>query len=85
MRVQYTSQQQEFRDEVADWIARNLPASWPPESDFEARREVDSAWQRTLFDAGYAGLAWPKEFGGAGLSPVEELIFQLELAKAGAP
>jgi alkylation response protein AidB-like acyl-CoA dehydrogenase len=85
MRVGFTQAEQGFRDGVADWIADNLPKSWPPEGDFPARRRADCEWQRTLFDAGYAGLAWPKEFGGAGLTPIEEMIFQVELAKAGAP
>lgn len=85
MRYQFSDSESRFRGEVADWLADNLPKVWPAESDFEARSKADSQWQRTLFDAGYAGLAWPKAFGGAGLSPVEELIFHLELARAGAP
>jgi alkylation response protein AidB-like acyl-CoA dehydrogenase len=85
MRVAFTEGERAFRDRVAEWIANNLPRSWPAEEDFPARRRADCEWQRTLFDAGYAGLAWPKEFGGAGMTPMEELIFQVELAKAGAP
>lgn len=85
MHFQFSQNEEEFRQKIADWLADNLPAFWPDESDFEARARADSMWQRTLYEAGFAGLAWPAEFGGAGLTPVEELIFQLELAQLNAP
>ena len=37
-------------------------------------------WQRRLFEAGYAGLAWPKEYGGQGMGITRQVIFQEELA-----
>jgi alkylation response protein AidB-like acyl-CoA dehydrogenase len=42
------------------------------------------AWQRRLFDAGYAGISWPKEFGGRGASLMEQLIWYEEFARSGA-
>src|SRR5437773_1916463 len=42
-------------------------------------------WQRTLFDAGFVGLTWPKEYGGRGLTFMEELILHEEMALAKAP
>jgi alkylation response protein AidB-like acyl-CoA dehydrogenase len=47
----------------------------------QARR----AWDRTLYDAGYAGISWPVEHGGHGLGPIEEAIFAEECARAHAP
>src|SRR5690349_21822276 len=49
------------------------------------RRKWDTDWQRRLFDAGWAGLHWPKEYGGRGASPTEQLIFYEETARAKAP
>jgi alkylation response protein AidB-like acyl-CoA dehydrogenase len=43
------------------------------------------AWQRKMFDAGWAGINWPKEFGGRGASLMEQLIWYEEYAKVGAP
>jgi alkylation response protein AidB-like acyl-CoA dehydrogenase len=53
--------------------------------DWLGRRAYDSHWQRMLFDAGYAGINWPKEFGGGGASPTEQLIFLEESERAHAP
>ncbi|TMA65559.1 MAG: hypothetical protein E6J69_12660 [Deltaproteobacteria bacterium] len=59
-------------------------------TDAVARRDVDRlgsmrAWQRKLHAAGFLGAAWPKEYGGAGLSPMEQAILNEELARARAP
>src|ERR1700754_3119720 len=48
---------------------------------FEFRR----AWQRKLDEANYAGLSWPKEYGGRGATLIEQAIFNEEIARAGAP
>src|SRR5204863_948887 len=48
---------------------------------FNFRRE----WQRKLHDAGYAGLSWPKEYGGRGATLVEQAIFGEEMVRAKAP
>ena len=57
----------------------------PRSTDWPGRREYDTAWQRMLFDAGYAGINWPKEYGGRGATPTEHLIFLEESERAGAP
>ncbi|MDZ7678610.1 MAG: acyl-CoA dehydrogenase family protein [Acidimicrobiales bacterium] len=85
-----------FRAEVRAWLEANAPE---PEaegsltgglsdafSDDEAehvKRAKD--WQRTLYDAGWAGITWPKEFGGRGGNPIEAAIFAEEEAKVAAP
>ena len=45
----------------------------------------DTDWQRRLFDAGYAGVSWPKEYGGRDASPGEQLVFLEETTRARAP
>jgi alkylation response protein AidB-like acyl-CoA dehydrogenase len=76
-----------FRTELREWLARVLPTlpAKPPATDWPARRAYDTAWQKLLFDAGYAGINWPVEYGGRGASPAEHLIFLEESERAGAP
>jgi alkylation response protein AidB-like acyl-CoA dehydrogenase len=73
-----------FRRRVHDWLQANIPTGERPEEPAEkvafARR-----WQRTLNGGGWAGLHWPKEYGGQSASPIEQLIFSEEYTKLGAP
>jgi alkylation response protein AidB-like acyl-CoA dehydrogenase len=72
-----------FRDEVRTWLAANHPGPEPEGSenilDFRLR------WQATLFDAGYIGIAWPREHGGRGATLMEQAIFNEEMVAAKAP
>ena len=87
MDLRYSDDELAFRDELRDWLADAVPevGSPPPHDDWDASREYDTAWQRRLFDAGYAGINWPAEFGGRGASPQEHLIYLEESERAGAP
>ena len=85
-----TPEQGQFRDEIRAWLRANLPADWGSRSAMgpDSPAELFSflrQWQRKLFDAGFLGLTWPKEYGGRGLSYMEELIFNEELALVQAP
>jgi alkylation response protein AidB-like acyl-CoA dehydrogenase len=86
-----TPEQQSFRDEVRGWLSRNLPPGWLErhQRGSEALRPEAYAflrdWQRKLYDAGLVGLTWPKEYGGRGLSFMEEIILHEEMALAKAP
>src|SRR5512132_121830 len=75
--------EQEFRDELRAWLGENHPGEEPKGDNdaFEFRRQ----WQRKLHDAGYAGLSWPKEYGGRGATLIEQAIFGEEMARAKAP
>jgi alkylation response protein AidB-like acyl-CoA dehydrogenase len=77
----------EFRAHLREWLARELPSlpPAPPRDAWDERRKWDTDWQRRLFDAQYAGLHWPAEFGGRGASPTEQLIFYDETTRARAP
>jgi alkylation response protein AidB-like acyl-CoA dehydrogenase len=72
-----------FRDEVRDWLEANNPGRPPPgdEEAFEFRRR----WQRKLHDGGWAGISWPKEYGGRGATLIEQAIFFEEMVRADAP
>jgi alkylation response protein AidB-like acyl-CoA dehydrogenase len=78
----------DYRDQVRAWLAANLeakdPSGGPPQAEGAHRtREgvaVQRAVQRKLFDAGYAGISWPKDYGGQGLSTAHEQAFNEEAA-----
>ena len=60
--------EQAFSDELRGWLAENHPGEEPSGEDaaFDHRR----TWQKVLFDAGYAGFSWPKEYGGCGATMI---------------
>jgi alkylation response protein AidB-like acyl-CoA dehydrogenase len=72
-----------FRDELREWLAANNPGREPTadEDAFVFRRD----WQRRLHEAGWAGVSWPKEYGGRGATLVEQAIFNEETARARSP
>src|SRR5215211_4793375 len=79
MDLNLTPGEQEFRDEFRAWLSENVPEEWAEYIKY--LRD----WQRKLYDGGWAGISWPKEFGGRGASLLEQAIFQEELARANAP
>jgi len=80
-----TSDQVALRTEIRSWLADNVPREAPPHEGAAETRAFDVAWQRRQFDGGWAGVSWPKEYGGRGLGLVEQLIWYEEYARAGAP
>jgi len=84
-----TPQEIAFREEVRAWFVANAPKDWVQrrnaEESMEARFAYLRAWQRKMFDAGWAGISWPKEYGGRGASLMEQVIFTEEMARAEAP
>jgi alkylation response protein AidB-like acyl-CoA dehydrogenase len=73
-----------FREEARTWLMENRPRGHRPLEGF-ALREYDTGWQRAQYEAGWAGIAWPKEYGGRGLSQLEQLIWWEEYARAECP
>jgi alkylation response protein AidB-like acyl-CoA dehydrogenase len=78
-----------FRAAVRAWLAAHKPARAErvPHDDTSLADEFEflKGWQRTLYDAGYVGLLWPKEYGGRGAPPVQQAILNEELARVRAP
>jgi len=81
-----------FREEVSAWMKANKPAD-PGfllpltfmEVGSEEQLEFLRAWQRTVYDAGYLGMAWPKEYGGRGLPPIYQQIADQEMGRHRVP
>ena len=84
MDLDITPEEAHFRDEVRTWLAENVPREERPRFGEEARA-FDLAWQRRQHEGGWAGVSWPKEYGGGGLSLIQQLIWHEEYARAGAP
>jgi alkylation response protein AidB-like acyl-CoA dehydrogenase len=85
----FTKEEESFREEVRSWLDENLPAEWRHRGVGGYREDDDEdiqrRWQRTLHEAGWLKLGWPKEAGGRGATPVMQAIYQEEMARAGAP
>jgi alkylation response protein AidB-like acyl-CoA dehydrogenase len=89
----YSPEEETFRAELGAWLARELPAhraEWPASDDefsLHPDRAFDAclAWHRRLHAGGWVGLAWPRADGGRGATLVEQMIFQEEMVRAGAP
>ena len=75
--------EQAFRDELRGWLEENHPGEEP--SGDEAAFEFRRAWQKKMHAAGWAGVSWPKEYGGRGATLIEQSIFYEEMVRAKAP
>ena len=78
MDLNFTPEDQAFRVRVREWFAANTPRQ--ALTTLDERR----AWIRKLYDAGFVGMGWPKEYGGAGLSIMEQAILN-ELESGNMP
>ncbi len=76
MDLNYTPEDIAFRKQVRAWLEENLPRK-------EIRTLDDRlGWHRKLYEAGYLGMGWPKEYGGGGARPMEQAIVADELARS---
>ena len=93
-------QQAEFRAAVRQLLADKLPDRYRQQGDVEGdgvewmverrsqnpeAREASAAWAQSLSERGWIAPHWPVEYGGAGLTPIEQMIFNQEMALAAAP
>ena len=75
-----------FRQDLRAWLEKSLPElPWPEPADLVEKAPFWRRWQAMLFEAGYAGLTWPREYGGQGLDERMRAIFGEECDRAGAP
>lgn len=73
-----------FRQAAREWLSANSPTEIRP-SEGKAMADFDKAWQRKLFDGGWAGVSWPVEYGGRGAGLMEQVVWYEECSRAGAP
>ena len=85
-----TPEQAAHRAQVRAWLEQHKPEA-PVLTGEGALKDEDEiiaarrAWQGKLAEGGLAGVTWPKEYGGQGLGPIEQVICNQEIARAGVP
>jgi alkylation response protein AidB-like acyl-CoA dehydrogenase len=90
MDFDFTPEQEAFRKEVRAWLETNLPDDLRGKAFASSRADVEEvrklrAWQKTMAEAGFVGMDWPREFGGRGATIVEMVILYQEMARAESP
>ncbi len=91
MKLSFSKEDEQFRAEVADWLAANLCGEFENiryrggPGDEHSYVEERKAWERELHEGGWTGLGWPREDGGRGATIEQQVIFNEEYARAGGP
>jgi alkylation response protein AidB-like acyl-CoA dehydrogenase len=85
----YPAEVEQFRTELRDWLSANLTgeliAARRPSGQDDAAFEKLRAWNRTMADAGWAAVSWPREYGGRGSTVLEQLVYTEETTRVRAP
>lgn len=90
MDFSFTEKEEAFRQELRTWLEEHLPEGW-----LRGNRELPTDlgeystylrnWQKTLYEGGWAAIAWPKKYGGRDATLMEEIIYQQEMVRVKAP
>ncbi|HET6795501.1 MAG TPA: acyl-CoA dehydrogenase family protein, partial [Acidimicrobiales bacterium] len=83
----YSAEAEAYREKVRAFLSEHLPPGWAGLASLPPERRQDwlDEWRRTLADAGMLAVAWPREYGGAGLTALEQVIIAEEFARADVP
>jgi alkylation response protein AidB-like acyl-CoA dehydrogenase len=85
----YPAEVEHFRTELREWLSANLTdelvAARRPSGRDDAAFEMLRGWSRTMADAGWAAVSWPREYGGRGATVLEQLVYTEETTRARAP
>jgi alkylation response protein AidB-like acyl-CoA dehydrogenase len=83
----YSSEAEAYREKIQAFLAEHLPPDWRGIGALGAEdaSAFTEEWRRTLHEHGYLAPNWPKEYGGGGLTALEQVILAEELERAGVP
>ncbi|MDE3205031.1 MAG: acyl-CoA dehydrogenase family protein [Acidobacteriota bacterium] len=84
MNLDFSPEDEAFRDQVRTWLAEHAPTDPRPRNGM-AMRQFDMGWLYQLWEAGWSGISWPVEYGGRGLPLAQQLIWHEEYARTGLP
>src|SRR5277367_1317017 len=94
MDFRFSDEDEAFRTELKEWLKANPPPKSYAGADFKveffagedddefARR---TAWHKQLYEGGWIAIQWPSEYGGRGATLTQQIIYDEELSRAGAP
>jgi len=88
MDLSYPPEAEEFRAEIRQWLEDHLPEGWgTPERTMSKseRRDFANAWAEQLHEGGWICASWPAEYGGKGLSLLQQVVLHEEFARVQAP
>jgi alkylation response protein AidB-like acyl-CoA dehydrogenase len=85
MDLNFTDSENAFRQECRAWLEANVPRESLPSGDTKEGFALHLEWEHKLFDAGWAAVSWPKQYGGREATLFEWLIFEEEYYRVGAP
>jgi alkylation response protein AidB-like acyl-CoA dehydrogenase len=91
MKLSFSAEDEKFREEVAAWLKANLVGEFEQlkfrggPGDEHMFPEERKKWEQKLAEGGWTCVGWPKEYGGRGCSIEQQVIFNEEYARAGAP
>jgi alkylation response protein AidB-like acyl-CoA dehydrogenase len=88
MDPRYSVEAENFRARVRAFLQDNLPEGWQGLGAIADRDEADAfvtEWRATLYANGLLGVAWPTEYGGGGMTKLEQVVLTEEMARAGVP
>ncbi|MGH7935078.1 MAG: acyl-CoA dehydrogenase [Candidatus Binataceae bacterium] len=93
MDFNYSEEAEAFRRDFRAWLEVNVPSEWhqrnelqgefmrTDDADFEFHRH----WHRKMYEAGWVGVSWPKEYGGRGATLEQQVVYNEEMVRANAP
>src|SRR3954454_13198707 len=94
----YSAEAEEYREKIRAFLAEHLPAGWRGIGALPAEQRSGwledwrggaggwlEDWRATLAEAGLLAVAWPKDYGGAGLTAMEQVVVAEEFARADVP
>ena len=86
MDFRFTAEEEAFRKEVHDFVDKECPKEirGGGVNFFEEAGSL-MAWRKKVAEKGWVAPAWPKEYGGASMSIMQQFIYSMELAKMRAP
>ena len=89
MDFSYPADVERFRAELREWLSANLTdeliAARRPSGHNDVVFEKLRTWNRTMADAGWAAVSWPRDYGGRGATVLEQLVYTEETTRARAP
>ena len=85
MDLSFGTEGDEFRSALRSWLHESLPTDLDEQVDDNTSFGRRRRWNATLYEAGYAAIDWPEEFGGRDAPVIEQLIYNQEMARSGAP